>query len=300
MRIAIKSSAWSMLFLFILALGACAEASRMTDDHASRGAPAAARDIATQSTALKAAEEPASPAAEAAPKLIIKEATIKIRTASPRSVIDASNGLAQRYGGFVVKSETAAVEQSAIQANVTLRVRAERLDAALAELRTLGEVLSESVSGEDVTAEFIDVQARTKAKQVLEQRLLAIAATAAKVEDMLKVETELSRVRSEIEQLEGRSKYLQDRARLSLIHVTAVSPSQAYEPGAESFGSKMRGAFGRARDVSVAIAVALVVVAGFFLPLAVVGLVALVPVGIWWRRKRRRALAATEPPKAGT
>jgi hypothetical protein len=154
------------------------------------------------------------------------------------------------------------------------------------------------VSGEDVTAELIDVQARTKAKQVLEQRLLAIAATAGKVEDMLKVETELSRVRSEIEQLEGRSKYLQDRAKLSLIHVTAVSPHQRSEPGAESFGSKMGGALRRALNAAGETTAGLVVVAGVFLPLGVLGMIFVLPPVIWWRSKKRKALAAHQPKVA--
>jgi hypothetical protein len=161
-------------------------------------------------------------------------------------------------------------------------VRPPRLDGALEDLRKPGDVLSGSISGQDVTAEFVDVQARVKAKQVLEQRLLGIAAGASKVEDMLKVETELSRVRSEIEQLEGRSKYLEERARLSLIHVTAVSPNQTAEPRAESFASKMRGAFRRGKEVAVEVLAGLVVLASFFLPLA-----------FWWRRRRRRATAAS-------
>jgi hypothetical protein len=52
----------------------------------------------------------------------------------------------------VVKSETSAVGESALQADVTLRVRVDRLDAELEELRKLGDVLSESITGQDVTA----------------------------------------------------------------------------------------------------------------------------------------------------
>jgi hypothetical protein len=283
MRTSMRAAVWFVL-LFVFPLQACARAERSAPPAQAEPAP----------TAAKVADAP-SPAEPAQPRLVIQEATLKLRTATPRSVIQVSAELARRYDGFVVKSETSTVAESALQADVTLRVRADRLDAALADLRKLGEVMSESISGQDVTAEFVDVQARFKAKQVLEQRLLAIAAGAGKVEDMLKVETELSRVRSEIEQLEGRSKYLQDSARLSLIHVTAVSPSQPVEPRAESFWSRMRVAFWRGKDVAVELLAALVVMAGFFLPLLVLGAIFILPAAYWWRRRRRRAMGAGQP-----
>jgi hypothetical protein len=286
MSTVMRATLW-FVALLVLPLGACAR------PRAERAAPVAQAEPPTG--AAKAAEA-AQPADDANRKLIIREATLKLRTASPRNVIQASTELARRYEGFVVKSETSAVGESALQADVTLRVRADHLDAALAELRKLGDVLSESISGQDVTAEFVDVQARLKAKQVLEQRLLGIAAAASKVEDTLKVETELSRVRSEIEQLEGRSKYLEERARLSLIHVTAVSPNQTTEPRAESFASKMHGAFGRGKEVAVELLAALVVLAGFFLPLLVLAALFVLPLAFWWRRRRRRAAAAAGQP----
>jgi hypothetical protein len=219
---------------------------------------------------------------------VIKEAKLALRSPKPEALIGRSGELAQRFDGFVVKSETSHVEARVVKAEVSLRVRAEKLDAALAELRKLGEVLSESVTGQDVSAEFVDVQARLKAKRVLEERLLAIAAEAKAVEDMLKVETELSRVRSDIEQLEGRSRLLQDRARLSLIEVTAESPHQPTEPEAQSLGSKLSSGFERAWRLAGDVVVGLIVVAGVLSPLVVVVALLAAPLIWWWMRRRRR------------
>jgi len=224
-------------------------------------------------------------------RMVIKEAQLILRTPSPETLATKSAELAARYGGFVVKSEASHVEDKVVKSDVTLRVRAESLDAALEDLRTLGEVLNESVTGEDVSAEFVDVQARLKAKRVLESRMLAIAAQANAVDDMLKVETELSRVRSDIEQLQGRSRLLRERTRLSLIRVTAQSPSQPTVGEAESFGSKLGGAFARALRLAGDVVVGLVVLAGFLTPLLVLALLAAAPV-VWYVRRRRRTARA--------
>jgi hypothetical protein len=249
--------------------------------------------------------QPASPTSNALKRLVIREATLKLRTPRPNKLVQAAPGLAQRFDGFVVKSELSRVGETSVEANVVLRVDAERLDSALAELRKLGEVLSESVTGEDVTAEFVDVEARLKAKRVLEERLLAIAAASSKVDDMLKVESELARVRGEIEQLEGRSRYLEQSARLSSIHVTAVSPSQPNEAAGESFGSKMSKAWSHAGTGATEVLAGLVVLAGVLVPLVLVALLVVTPVVIArrrWKRRRQRKLeqsmAAHPPPHA--
>jgi hypothetical protein len=234
----------------------------------------------------------------AAPRLVIREAKLSLKTPSPQALIDRSAKLARSFGGFVVSSETSHIQGKVVKAEVSLRVRAEHLDTALAELRKLGEVLRESVTGEDVSAEFVDVQARLKAKRVLEERLLAIATEAKAVEDMLKVETELSRVRADIEKLEGRSHLLSDRARLSLIQVTAQSPSQPTAPEAQSFGSKLGAGFERAVQLSGEVLIGLVVVAGAIIPLAVALASVVVPL-LWWRRRRRRRAAAALGQRPG-
>jgi hypothetical protein len=290
----IPSLTWWLALL--LAIASCSRARPMA---VPEPAPATAR------SALVAGEPGPSttPPGDALKRLVIREATLKLRAAHPNKVVEAAPGLAQRFDGFVVKSELSRVGETSVEANVLLRVNAERLDAALAEIRKLGEVLSESITGEDVTAEFIDVQARLKAKRVLEERLLAIATASGKIDDMLKVENELARVRGEIEQLEGRSRYLEQSARLSSIHVTAVSPSQPTEAAGESFGSRMRKAWSSAGTGATEVLAGLVVLAGVLVPLVVVALLVVVPIVVarrrwkrWRQRKVEEAMADRSPP----
>jgi hypothetical protein len=279
--------------VLVAATGCARERSMMEPEPASATAQSKLR-----SQALSPGQS-AAPTSDAAKRLVIREATLKLRTPHPNKVVEAAPGLAQRFEGFVVRSELSRVGETSVQADVLLRVSAERLDAALGELRKLGEALSESITGEDVTAEFIDVEARLKAKRVLEERLLAIATASGKIDDMLKVESELARVRGEIEQLEGRSRYLEQSARLSSIHVTAVSPSQPNEAAGESFSSKMSTAWSRAGTGATEVAATLVVLAGVLVPLVLVGLLVAPPIVIArrrWRRRRQRKLEQAMTP----
>ncbi len=259
-----------------------------------RSAPAPAR-AAAQEKALTTAAAPgqtvANPSDAPAKRLVIKEAKLQLGTTAPARLVEAAPAIAQKYGGFVVKSETRGVGGSPVEAEVVLRVSAERLDPALAELRKFGDVLSESVTGQDVTAEYVDVEARLKAKRVLEERLLALASTSTRVEDTLKVESELGRVRSEIEQAEGRSRYLQESARLSSVEVSAVSPSQPGEPGVESFGSKMTRAWSRAGNACTDVTAGRLSMVGVLLPLVFAGLLVLAPLWFWYHRRQRRRAA---------
>ncbi len=280
-----------VLCLVLLVVAQCCARERAAPERTR--AQAQAEVAATPAAPAPTTANPSNAPAE---RLVIKDAKLRLGTPHPARLVEAAPALARKYGGFVVKSETRGVGGAAVEAEIVLRVNAERLDAALAELRRFGEVLSESITGQDVTAEYVDVEARLKAKRVLEQRLLALASASTRVEDMLKVETELGRVRSEIEQLEGRSRYLQESARLSAIEVSAVSPSQPSEPGGESFGSKMKRAWSRAWNACTDVAAGLLILVGVLLPIALAGLLALTPLWLWYRRSRRRRRTEAERP----
>ena len=82
------------------------------------------------------------------------------------------------------------------------------------QAKALYGVIQKTVKGEDVTEEFIDIEARLKAKRALEQQFVEIMKRANSVNDALNVERQLSDVRGEIEKIEGRKRFLENRARL--------------------------------------------------------------------------------------
>ncbi|MEJ2112634.1 MAG: DUF4349 domain-containing protein [Flavobacteriaceae bacterium] len=94
------------------------------------------------------------------------------------------------------------------------------------------------ISARDVTEEFIDLEARLKAKQTLEKRYLELLNKANTVKEMLEIERELSNIREEIEAKQGRLKYLSDQVSLSTLNIEFYKITS--KTGATvSYGSKM-------------------------------------------------------------
>ncbi|HEY3248441.1 MAG TPA: DUF4349 domain-containing protein, partial [bacterium] len=134
---------------------------------------------------------------------------------------DASRRLvqiAERAGGFV--AESSYTEDTGVPAgSFTLRIPAARFAAVLAELDALGEITQRQISGQDVTEEFVDLQARIHNLERHEQQLLSFMDRATKVSDLLAIEEQLARVRGEIEQLTGRMRFLERSADLATVAV---------------------------------------------------------------------------------
>ncbi len=105
-----------------------------------------------------------------------------------------------------------------------LRVPEEKFGTILGELEVMGKVLSKHIESEDVTERFIDTQAQLKNKERQEQRLLEIMGKANNVGELMQVENELNRVRSEVDILKGRMKYLQGATSYSTITLTVREP----------------------------------------------------------------------------
>ena len=94
------------------------------------------------------------------------------------------------------------------------------------------------ISARDITEEFIDLEARLKAKQTLEKRYLELLSKANNVKEMLEIERELSNIREEVEAKQGRLKYLQSQVSLSTLNIEFYKIN--VETGvAISYGSKM-------------------------------------------------------------
>jgi anti-sigma factor RsiW len=133
--------------------------------------------------------------------------------------------IAEAAGGFVADSSYAQMGASP-EGTFSLRVPAARFADVLAQVEGLGRVLQRRVSGQDVTEEFVDLQARIRNLERHEQRLLTFVDRATKVSDLLAIEQDLARVRGEIERLTGRMRFLENRVELASIDVTLREKTQ--------------------------------------------------------------------------
>ena len=170
-----------------------------------------------------------------ADRVVIHTANMSIVVPEPSASVQEIANLANEMGGFVVSSNVfqtffSEANVSADRASITIRVPSERLDEALAAIKTgATEIQSESISGQDVTQEFTDLQSRLRNLEAAEEQLLEIMEAATDTEDVLQVFENLRRVSEEIEVIKGRIQYLSESARLSAIAVELI-PDVAAQP----------------------------------------------------------------------
>jgi len=151
--------------------------------------------------------------------------------------------LAAARGGYVGSLTATAQTGSARDVNVELRIPAKQADAFIADVRKLGKVVEETRTTEEVTAEYVDLQARMKASKAAEQRLVELLGTrTGKLSDVLEVERELARVRSEIESMQGQANVMLHEVNYATVKVE-LSEEYHETLHSDSVGSKLRDAF---------------------------------------------------------
>lgn len=259
--------------------------------------PTVKQMVASQPVSLEQADA-ANTASQAVDRKIIRNASLTLEVASPSDVQPKIVSIAEAHQGFVVTSE--ATQRTAddrtkpeITVNLIVRVPASQFNQVLEEVRAVGtRRLQEKVTGQDVTEEFMDLEARIKNQKALELQFLEIMKRAGKVEDALSVQTQLAGVRTEIEKLEGRRRFLENQASLSTINITLQPPTQIVN--ATGFWYSVRTAFSDGVDVAAEIILFLIRVIIALTPilvLVVLPLALLAKLGIRMVRRRRGSLA---------
>jgi hypothetical protein len=152
--------------------------------------------------------------------LIIKNGSLALQVADINAALGAASQQVSGLGGYAGGSERSG-EGDQAHATVTFRIPAARWDEALVGLRGLGEkVLTERYSTDDVSGQVVDLAARIKNLQTTEAAFQAIMDRAVDIDDVLKVQAELTQVRGEIEQLAGQKTSLEAQAAFSTLAVT--------------------------------------------------------------------------------
>lgn len=185
---------------------------------------------------------------------VIRNADLQLETGSPEESQQKIVSIAEQKGGYVVESQQSTSDLQTKKRDtvvMTVRVPADRFGSALDEIRNTADVvISETQKGEDVTEEFIDVEARIKTQKALEQQYMEIMKRANNVEDALYVQSELASVRGEIEKVEGRRRYLENQSSLSTIKVKLQTPA-AFTASTGTFGNQFEDSIGSGLDFAV-------------------------------------------------
>jgi uncharacterized protein YihD (DUF1040 family) len=165
-------------------------------------------------------------------QMVIMNADLSIAVDDPTQSLADIQKLAKEMGGFTVSSNlyktqtTSGIEVP--EANVTIRVPAERLDEALEKIKAMtGDAekytLTENVSGQDVTQEYTDLQSRLRNLEEADAKLSAFSEKAEKTEDALAIYNQKMQVTEQIEVLKGQIQYYEQSVAKSAISVRLQS-----------------------------------------------------------------------------
>ena len=185
---------------------------------------------------------------------IIRNADLSLEAALPEEAQQKISAIAESKGGFVVESQQSSSNSKVTIRDVvtmTVRVPAAKFNESLEEIRKVASrVIVETVKGQDVTEEFVDIEARLKTKKALEAQFLEIMKQGKTVEDALNVQRELANVRGEIEQIEGRKRFLENQSSLSTIKIRIQTPS-TYSANSTGFFYQLGEAFSNGFDFAL-------------------------------------------------
>lgn len=179
---------------------------------------------------------------------VIRKATIELRSRDVRAAFARAALLVSEAGGEFVQESTLSGQEDRLQANLTLRVAAERLSTVLQALRELGEVRSEAAGGEDVTSQVVDLEARLKNERRVEQELLQLLESRkdAPLKEVLELRTAIDGVRQSIETMTAQRERLSRLVSLATVLVLIRTPDAPDKPVDEGIASYLATSLQRA------------------------------------------------------
>jgi len=292
-----------------LALSACegsssskSDQTKFTDDHMATsatalGRPAEAPQVAVAATAEPARRDPAQfigvgeqagttgaasrdplqyvTPGTVAPAMVIRTGQAFIEVEKVDDAVFKVRQLAAQVGGYIANSSITGGKDQTRQATFELKIPSTNFERAVGSLSTIGKVETVASNAQDVGEEFVDVTARVTNARRLEERLISLLANrTGKLDEVLRVERELARVREEIERYEGRLRYLGSRVALSTLTITVHEPAPILgnNPGENPIAAALRRAWrnfvgllaGVIASLGVVIPLALIGVAGWY------------------------------------
>jgi Domain of unknown function (DUF4349) len=220
-------------------------------------------------------------ATSGAPAMVIRtgQAFIEVEKLDP--AVLRIRQLAAQVGGYIANSSMSGGRDQIRQATLEIKIPSPKYDEAVSSLSAIGKVETVSSSAQDVGEEFVDITARVTNSRRLEERLLSLLANrTGKLDEVLRVERELARVREEIERYEGRLRYLGARVAMSTLTITAHEPAPILgsDPGQNPIAAALR----RAWRNFVSLVAAVIASLGVLIPLG------LVAAGAWFGYRRWR------------
>ncbi len=203
---------------------------------------------------------------------------------------DAAVKLARENGGYTTSTSRYRQPDGSFHGRISMRVPSEKAETVMAGLRKLGKVVAESSTGEDITEQYVDLEARLANARASEKRLVGMMERRTeKLSEVLAVERELTRVRGDIESMEARKRNWDTLTQTVSITVELREPPSAM-PSANALWYPIKTALGEAAEgFSQSLHYAIVFLGALIPWLAVLGLPVYITVRIFRKRKKSAA-----------
>ena len=282
-------------------------AARTSVAESTTRAVSASGSVEFKRVSLNESEKAEETSAAALDRKIIRNADLTMEVSSTTDTQHRIVSIAEAHGGFVVTSEAKQRDSKepagrALDIKLVVRIPENQFGSALDQIRGLTNNLTEEkVTGQDVTEEFIDLEARIRTQKALEAQFLQIMRQTGKIVDALEVQRQIAEVRSDIERLEGRKRFLENRSSLSTITVNIVAPKPMVVVPTTGFRASVGDAVSESIEVGSGI---LLFVVRFAIVMIPISLFVLLPGGLVLRyfirrAKRMRLAQALSAPTAG-
>lgn len=208
---------------------------------------------------------------------------IKVKDGGFERAWDRADQIARSLGGFVTDSSTETIRSKLARGTVTMRIPADKLETALDELARVGSVVRLSRSGNDVSGQIVDVEARLRALQAHEAQLLELMGKAQNVSETLEIRTRLNDVRMQIEQTQAQQQYLKNQVAMATVRATIYEPDAVPEDVRPA--GRLGVAWDNAREATVTIMAGVLVTLGYLAPIALLAVIAWALVALVRRRR---------------
>lgn len=219
-----KSWMYAVFVFLFLVISACSQSNstkeaEITKDEAfmtEEGYDANSEVVESKASVIR---EEAPPLSTSSVRKVMYSAHLHTEVDDTKSVIHQLKDEAEKRNGYLIESSVSEMEEFT-ESYVSFRIPQEKFEEFLSTIKKhVKNVKNEQVTGTDVTDEYVDLQSRLKAKKAVEERLLQFLNQAEKMEDVIRISTELANVQEEIERIKGRIQYLDNKTDFATVHV---------------------------------------------------------------------------------
>ena len=159
-------------------------------------------------------------------RMIIKSGSMSVEVDKYDDAAAKVNDIVKKYGGYVSNTTSSQNSSGKKQGTLVLKVPADKYDGLISEVGGVGKIMNQNINANDITEEYIDLEARLKTQKELEERLLKLLADkTARLTDDVEVEQKLASVRQVIESIDGKMRYMKNQSEMSTLTLSLYEPA---------------------------------------------------------------------------